>query len=213
MKGYYMKGRFSGVLFLSLGILCGSCKNKEGATASPPLTNSSTPPGKEPGIIINLDKSPLDMSYFPVDYPKLIMSGIAREPLVARVIYSRPKKDGRIIFGNVVKYGSRWRLGANEASEIEFFTDVTIQNTLIKKNRYIIYCIPFDNKWTVILSKDLFTWGLKIDSTKETYNFDVPVLKVPFPMEYFTMTFEKADKGLQLVMAWDTIKAILPITD
>jgi hypothetical protein len=137
------------------------------------------------------------------------MSGQAKEPIVARVIYSRPKKEGRTIFGNVLKYGARWRLGANEASEIEFFKDVTIQNSRVKQNRYIIYCIPYEDKWTVILNNDLFTWGLKIDSAKDVYKFDIPVSKAQYPMEYFTMGFEKIDTGVNLIMAWDTVKTTL----
>ena len=35
-----------------------------------------------------LDKSPLDMAYFPEDYPVLKIKDKAKEPLVARVIYS-----------------------------------------------------------------------------------------------------------------------------
>ena len=196
---------------ISIGVLCFGCK-QPGTTAAEPVTPAPTSSPKETTIIANLDKSPLDMAYYPVDFPKLIMSGDTREPLVARVIYSRPKKDGRVIFGNVLQYGSRWRLGANEASEIEFFRDVTIQQKKIKKSRYIIYSIPFENKWTIILNNDLFTWGLKIDSTKDVYRFDVPVSKSPFPIEYFTIGFEKADSGINLLMAWDTIKTILPIT-
>lgn len=206
-----MSGKFR-VLFVCMVILYISCKNKETATASELPPGSPPSAGKETAIIVNLDKSPLDVSYYPPEYPKLKMSGNVKEPVVARIIYSRPKKDGRIIFGNVLKYGSRWRLGANEATEIEFFKDVAIQNNLIKKNRYIIYCIPYENKWTIILNNDLFTWGLKIDSTKDAYRFDIPILKSRYPMEYLTMGFEKNATGIQLVMAWDSIKALLPIT-
>ncbi len=207
-----MTGNFNIVLLVSIGILCGNCKRKESTTLVTPLTNSPSATGKETGITINLDKSPLDMSYYPADYPKLKMSGNAQESIVARIVYSRPKKDGRIIFGNVIKYGSRWRLGANEATEIEFFKDVTVQKKLIKKNRYIIYCIPYEDKWTVILNNDLFTWGLKIDSSKDAYRFEVPISTSQYPMEYFTMSFEKADTGLRLIMAWDSVKVMLPIT-
>lgn len=206
-----MTGKFKTVLAISICIIWLGCKQKETATAAEPVMASSTSPAKETTITVNLDKSPLDMSYYPVDFPKLIMTGNTREPLLARVIYSRPKKDGRVIFGDVLRYGSRWRLGANEASEIEFFRDVTIQQKRIKKSKYIIYSIPFENKWTIILNNDLFTWGLKIDSTKDVYRFEVPVSKSQYPMEYFTMDFEKADTGIYLVMAWDTVKTMLPI--
>lgn len=159
-----------------------------------------------------LDKSPMDMCYYPVDYPKLKMSGSFDEPLIARVIYSRPQKNHRIIFGELIKYGSVWRLGANEASEIEFFKDVNITGKKVQKGRYVIYCIPQVDNWTIVLNSDLYTWGLKFDSTKDKYKFNIPVAKTRFPYELFTMEFEEADKGMKLSMEWDSLKASLPIT-
>jgi len=47
----------------------------------------------------NLDKSPMD-------------AVITRNPdnsALARIIYSRPKKNDRVIFGNLVSYGKIWR--------------------------------------------------------------------------------------------------------
>jgi hypothetical protein len=37
-----------------------------------------------------VDKSPLDVSYFPPNYPVLKIQDKLTEPLLARVIYSRP---------------------------------------------------------------------------------------------------------------------------
>src|SRR5689334_17635528 len=73
-----------------------------------------------------VDKSPMDMSYYPNGYPVLKIQDKLTEPLVARVIFSRPQKNGRPIFGELLEYGQVWRLGANEATEIEFFTPVKI---------------------------------------------------------------------------------------
>ena len=199
-------------LVFFIGILCLGCNQNHEPKPSTSPSGSSNGANKEQTITVNIDKSPLDISYYPADYPQLRMSGNAKEPVVARVIYSRPKKDGRVIFGNVLKYGSKWRLGANEASEIEFFKDVTIQNRLIKKNRYVIYCIPYEDRWTIIFNNDLFTWGLKIDSTLDVYKFDIPVSKSQYAMEYFTMEFQKQESEIYLVMAWDTVKTMLPIT-
>ena len=160
---------------------------------------------------VSIDKSPMDMAYYPVDYPKQKMVNAAKEPLIARLIYSRPKKDKRIIFGDVIKYGSAWRLGANEATEIEFFKPVTIQDQKIEQGRYVLYCIPYPDKWRLILNNDLFTWGLKFDSTKDVHRFVVPAQKTDVPFERFTMEFEKAQAGMQLHIAWDSLHADLPI--
>jgi hypothetical protein len=195
-----------------LGVLTGCDQNTTSGnntvTITPTVTNKPAEKDLQPG----LDKSPMDMSYYPVDYPKLKMAGNLTEPLIARVIYSRPQKNNRTVFGNLIKYGSVWRLGANEASEIEFFKDVTINDKKVSKGRYVIYCIPQESNWTLVLNNDLYTWGLKIDSTKDEYKFNVPVAKTRFPYELFTMEFEKAGKGMQLNMEWDSAKAILPIT-
>lgn len=177
-------------------------------TVNPTVTNQPVEKDIQPG----LDKSPMDMCYYPIDYPKLKMSGNVSEPLIARLIYSRPQKNNRVIFGDLIKYGSFWRLGANEATEIEFFKDVNITGKRVQKGRYVIYCIPQPDNWTILLNSDLYTWGLKIDSTRDEYKFNIPVARTRFPYELFTMEFEKAEKGMQLNMEWDSLKASLPIT-
>lgn len=68
-----------------------------------------------------LDKSPLDIAYYPTNYPLLKMRGQAQGDPFARIIYSRPQKKGRELFGNEVKFDEVWRLGANESTELELF--------------------------------------------------------------------------------------------
>src|SRR3954470_20316171 len=97
-----------------------------------------------------LDKSPMDMCYFPTDYPLLKTQNKTTTSPLVRVIYSRPQRDNRVIFGDLIEYNKVWRLGANEATEIEFFKDVTIAGKKIAKGRYTIYAIPKPEKWTII---------------------------------------------------------------
>ncbi len=157
----------------------------------------------------------MDMSYFPTDYPVLKMNGKESDEPVARVIYSRPPKRGRAIFGDTEKslrpYGKEWRLGANEATEIEFFIPVVINGKKISKGRYIIYCFPYPNIWTIVLNSNLYTWGLHMDSGKDILRCTIPVQEQSPVIDDFTMVFEKSDQGANLVMAWDNVKAVLPI--
>jgi hypothetical protein len=198
-------------LFLLLAAVA-ACEHKASPNNKVTITPSATTSQPELAMPSGVDKSPMDMSYYPVDYPKLKMSGHVPEPLVARVIYSRPQKGGRQIFGSVLKYGVPWRLGANEATEIEFFKDVKITNKAVSKGRYILYCIPFEDRWKLIINSDLYTWGLKIDSTKDVRSFEIPIARTNFPFEVFTMDFEKTGEGMQLIMEWDSVRAALPIT-
>lgn len=162
------------------------------------------------------DQSPMDMCYYPRNYPVLKMnSGADSFGLISRVIYSRPQKKGRVIFGysssTLCQYGKEWRLGANEATEIEFFTDVSIGKEKVKKGRYILYCIPYSDHWTVVLNANLFTWGLHMDKSKDILRTDIPVASQSPIVEDFTMIFEAASYGTDLSMAWDNVKAVLPI--
>jgi hypothetical protein len=108
-------------------------KSESPVKVLPPVTHYTVP-----------DRSPMDMVYFPTDYPLLKMADKTSAPPLMRVIYSRPQKQGRPIFGGLVKYDLPWRLGANEATEIEFFSAATVQGKTVKPGRYILYCIPLE---------------------------------------------------------------------
>jgi hypothetical protein len=160
-----------------------------------------------------LDKSPMDMSYYPNNYPVLKIQDKVTEPVVARVIYSRPQKNGRLIFGDLVEYGKVWRMGANEATEIEFYKNVQINGDKVAKGRYTLYAIPNADNWTFILNKDVDTWGaFKYDAQKDVLRTTVPIEKLNDVVEALSMNFEKTDNGCNLVVAWDNVKADLPIS-
>lgn len=159
-----------------------------------------------------LDSSPLDMSYYPVDYPVLKIQDKISEPLIARVVYSRPQKRGRKLFGDLVAYGQIWRLGANEATEIEFFRDVKIDNKTVKKGRYTLYALVNEDKWTLIFNKETDTWGaFGYDSAKDVLRTAVAVEKQAQITEAFSISFQKAGKGAELVIMWDDVLVRLPI--
>jgi hypothetical protein len=160
-----------------------------------------------------LDKSPMDMAYYPDNYPVLKIQDKATEPLAARIIYSRPQKDNRTVFGELVEYNEVWRLGANEATEIEFFKDVKIDGKKLLKGRYTMYAIPTPAKWTIIFNKDTDIWGaFKYDEKKDALRTDVPVKNLTVPAEIFTMNFSKTASGTDLNITWDNVSVALPIS-
>lgn len=161
----------------------------------------------------DLDKSPMDMSYWPANYPILKMSGKAREMPIARVIYGRPLKNGRVIFGGIIKYSDLWRLGANEATEIEFFRNVKIGGRTVPKGRYTLYSIPEENKWTLIVSRDNYVWGsFTYDIKKDVLRTEVDIEKNIENVEAFTIYFDETKNGANMIFLWDDLKAVLPVT-
>jgi hypothetical protein len=160
-----------------------------------------------------LDKSPMDMCYYPVDYPVLKVQHKSDAPLVARVIYGRPQINGRIIFGDLVPYDMIWRMGANEATEIEFFRDLKIDGNKLSKGRYTLYAIPSTDKWTIVLNRETDTWGaFGYDSKKDALRTVVEVNTRPDIIDVFTICFEGKEKNkTNLMIGWDNKEVHLPI--
>jgi hypothetical protein len=155
----------------------------------------------------------MDMCYYPVDYPILKIQHKSDAALISRVIYGRPQKNGRNIFGDLVPYDMIWRVGANEATEIEFYRDVKIAGKKLAKGRYSMYAIPTAEKWTIILNKETDTWGaFGYDDKKDVLRTDVKVETVADPIEVFTICFEGKDKNkTSLLIGWDNKEVHLPI--
>jgi len=157
------------------------------------------------------DKSSMDMSYYPANYPILKIQDKATEPVIMRLIYSRPQLNGRKIFGDLQEYGKVWRLGANEATEIEFFKDVKINGRKIRKGRYTLYAIPFHDKWTLIVNKETDIWGsFRYDQLKDVVRVDLPVMKNEIT-EALTIVFDKSSTGADMNIYWEDVKISLPI--
>ena len=181
MKGYY------GIIALASTLFFFSCNENEKKPVDPaPTVNKDTAQSNSPQDPVftpypGADVSPMDMSYFPPEFPKLKMANAAETGPVARVIYSRPHLQGRRLFPDILKYGEAWRLGANEATELQLFRDVSIQGKTIKQGRYILYCVPNQESWTIVINSNIDTWGLKADPSKDIARFDVPVKKNRLP--------------------------------
>ena len=199
-----------------LPIIFFSCSEPEEKPASNDTRSKAETPIKvlpPASNYTNPDRSPMDMVYFPTDYPLLKMAGKTSAPPLMRIIYSRPQKQGRPIFGGLVKYDVPWRLGANESTEIEFFSAATVAGKTVKAGRYVLYCIPQETKWIFVLNSNLYSWGLEQNKLKDLMQFEVPVEKTNLAIEYFTIACEKkSEKSTALIFLWDDVKAKLPIS-
>ncbi|MEQ9405038.1 MAG: DUF2911 domain-containing protein [Cyclobacteriaceae bacterium] len=164
-----------------------------------------------------MDGSPMDAAYFP---PRAAFRGFAKteeakkadEPKI-KVVYSRPQKKERKIFGELQKFGEIWRVGANESTEITFFTDATVNGTKLKAGRYTIYAIPQEGEWEIFFSSDLDGWGhYGFDKDKSTLaTIKVPTQKTPSTVEALGIMFEASDNGAHMIIGWDDTMVRVPI--
>jgi hypothetical protein len=130
-----------------------------------------------------------------------------------RVIYGSPRMRGREIFGGLVPYGEVWRTGANEATEITFSHDVTVGGEPVDAGTYAVFTIPGPNEWTIILNRTLGQWGAyAYDADADLLRVQVPAISNTSRHEAFTVRFDEADHGADLVMLWDRTRVAVPIS-
>lgn len=157
-----------------------------------------------------IDPSPLDVVYYPLNAAK-VKKGDQAMPII-KVVYSRPAKKGREIFGVLEQFDKVWRLGANENTEISFARTVTIGDKKIKAGTYSLFAIPTKNNWTIILNKQTDRWGaFSYDQANDVTRIVVPLTKTDKVVENFSITFAESTEGANLFMAWDTTQVMLPI--
>ena len=165
-----------------------------------------------------LDKSPMDMAYYPDDYAhdrKFAKEKVGDDKAMVRVTYCRPYKKDREIFGTkLAPYGKVWRLGADEATEVKFYQAVMVGGKKIPAGTYSLYAIPTEKDWTMIFSSDLDQWGAySYNESLDVARVTVPTQKMDAPIENFSIRFAKQDANTALMnMGWDTTMVSLPIT-
>ena len=127
--------------------------------------------------------------------------------------YSRPSKNNRIIFGELVPYNEVWRTGANENTTIKFDDDVIFDLDTLKKGTYAIYTKPMKETWEIYLYNDINNWGTPEtwEESKIAARILAPVIKNNLSVESFTINFNNiASNGAELTFAWDHVFVKVP---
>jgi len=153
---------------------------------------------------VNFSKQELKFSKVDASPMDLALYRDKDDAAVARVIYSRPQKRERQVFGKLVPYGEVWRTGANEATELTLYKDMKVADATVKAGTYTLYSIPGEKEWTVILNNKTNTWGSYEYTDKEDkVRIKVPVRQAPNTIESLSMAFQESRKGADLLIGWD----------
>lgn len=108
------------------------------------------------------------------------------------VYYYRPNVNDRVIWGNIVKWDSVWRTGAERGTVFHFDDDVNINGKSLPKGDYSFFIIPrVNNNWTIIFNKASSVYGNnQYDEKDDVLRFDVKASDHPLVE---TMTIDIAD--------------------
>ena len=128
-----------------------------------------------------MDKSPLDKALY----------STKEDGVKTKIVYSRPQLKERAM-SSLVKEGKMWRLGANEATEITFYNDVTFGGKAVKAGTYGMFAIPGKTEWTIILNKDLNVWGnYQYKKEQDVVRVKAAVSKSEDLIEAFSISYSK----------------------
>ncbi|MCR9288692.1 MAG: DUF2911 domain-containing protein [Bacteroidetes bacterium] len=162
-----------------------------------------------------MDKSPMDAAHYPrrAAFKNYLGDDDPDRTQKIKVLYCRPNKNERVVFGKLVPWGQDWRLGANEATEVTFFAPVEIGGTYIGSGTYTMFAQCYPDHWILKISKERFIAGAdNRDITKDIVAVSIPTSHVPNVREAFTIGFQKVDDGnANMIFEWDQTRATLPI--
>jgi DUF2911 family protein len=150
-----------------------------------------------------LDNNPHDIVYYRPN-------GETNAPQV-KVIYGRPDAVDEVVFGTQIPYNKIWVTGSDETTELKFYCDVMFGNKYVKAGTYVMYTIPNENYWTIILNSKTDTYGAFFYNPK----FDVAKIEVPASkgkmVENFSIAFVTKNYGPQMVLAWAKTRVKIPL--
>ena len=133
------------------------------------------------------------------------------------VVYSRPYKKDRLIFGSeedgaLVPFGKYWRTGANAATTFETSSDILFNGEKLKAGKYALFTFPYEDSWTVTLSSesDVFFAIAQPDPKLDVLKTEVQVKPSENLIEQFTIEFAKDSLGVSMSLAWE--KTLISIT-
>lgn len=140
------------------------------------------------------------------------------DDLRIRVLYNRPYKKNREIFGKLVPYGKVWRTGANEATIFETNKTITIEGKRLNPGKYSFWTVPDSTTWMVIFNSESGQWGIN-HKGEANRNPALDVLNIPVHavtqervFEQFTIAFEKVGEEAEMVLLWDNTVVAIPFS-
>ncbi|MEO8398516.1 MAG: DUF2911 domain-containing protein [Ignavibacteriaceae bacterium] len=126
--------------------------------------------------------------------------------------YHSPLVKQREIWGKLVPYNKVWRAGANENTTISFSDPVKIQGQQLNEGTYGLHMIPSEKEWTIIFSKNNWSWGsFNYDETEDALRVKVTPQAADF-QEWLNYTFDNpTSNSVNAVLRWEKLKVSIPI--
>ena len=150
----------------------------------------------------------------PAQTPALKLPRLSQHQVVMQTVgltdikidYSRPAVKGRVIWGALVPYDQVWRTGANEATQITFSGDVTINGQSLPGGTYSLHTVPGRDSWIIAFNKVAQQWGsFSYDQAQDALRVTAKPQKAPFS-ELFTIGFpDVGSDSATIALCWGDV--------
>ena len=127
-----------------------------------------------------------------------------------KIEYSRPSKNERNVFGNVVPFDEIWRTGANENTKFTTSDFLVFGTDTLKAGSYAIYTKPSKENWEILFYKETTNWGNpeKWDDSKVALKTKAKVTSLANQVETFSISLENLEtNSATLNFTWDKTEA------
>ena len=131
------------------------------------------------------------------------------------ISYSRPALNGRKIFGELIPFGVRWRLGANENTKITTSDVLIFGSDTLQAGTYALFATPNQDSWAIDFYTETTNWGLpeKWETSKVALTVIAKVKKMPMVTENLSISIDNMEfNSAVLSITWDKTQISLPFT-
>jgi len=100
-----------------------------------------------------------------------------------------------------------WRTGANEATTIQFTTDVYVDENKVPAGKYSLFTIPTEKDWTIIINKIDKQWGAyNYKQEEDLVRFKVKPVESAFA-ENLCYSFDNlTSSSASIFVRWENLK-------
>ena len=183
------------------------------------------PRGTSVERVANVDVSRLATVWAALDASGKAMGPLSpRDSMSARVgdaaitiTYARPRKRGRVIFGDIVPWDTVWRTGANDATVLTTDRDLVIGGTVVPAGSYSVFTLPTRSKTTLIINRETMRNGEPLagtdyDASKDLARIAMSTKSLATPVQQLTIEVlpRRAGEGI-LRIAWDQREMTVPV--
>ncbi len=129
------------------------------------------------------------------------------------VVYSRPAKRGREIWGGtLVPWGEVYRTGANAATSFTTDRDLEIGGVTVPAGDYTLFSIFTPTSAKLIVNEQTGQWGTVYDPEQDLARIDMRRENLEEPTERFTISVEESEDGGVIALAWGDVRYSVPFT-